>query len=237
MTLKINQEKKLLVFHFCHSIKLPKKSKLHLKKFLNPEYCSNPDTEHESQGNHQESKPEPTDDTVYKKMENLTVKHVDDDNKSNLTVQSNLGIHSNRSEYGDDFPDHPEEEYYRQQECNNNRRLHNHTNNSFVDYETPRPFVLSRKNMGIKNSSSQVGLCVNGEADTKIDFDHTDHESHVGYGYEHEKIGSPIDFHEMNAKSLAVAEDDDTSSISARVANSHTDKGYFDLKFYHNRLW
>lgn len=218
---------------------MPKKSKFHLKNFLNPEYCSNPETEpestdNESQGDHHE----PAHDAMYQKMENLTVKHVDDDSKSNLSIHSNISIHSNRSEYGDnDIPDHPEEEFYRQQASNNNRRLHNHTNNSFVEYEPPRPFVLSRKNMGIKNCSSQVGLAVNGDASTKIDFDHTDHESHVGYGYEHEKIGSPIDFHEMNGKSLAVAEDDDTSSISARVANTHTDKGYFDLKFYHNRLW
>lgn len=157
-------------------------------------------------------------------MDNLAVK-VEDDRQSNATN------HSGRSEYGDDIPDqyqhHPEEEYYRQQQMyQQNRRPTTHITNSY-DPHAPQPFQHNRKNMGLKNVSNQVGAAVNGR-NPNIEFDQISND-----GFGSVKIGRPIGFH---GKSLAVSEDD-TSSISSRVEHTHTDQGYFDLKFYHNRLW
>lgn len=157
-------------------------------------------------------------------MDHLAVKGEDDDQHSNLTTRSER---SERSDYGDDMPDyHPEDEYYRQQQMyQQSRRPTTHVTNSF-EYQPPAPFVHNRKNMGIKNLSSQVGAAINGIATPRIEFDQA---SNDGF----DKIRHPMTY---PRKSLAVSEDD-THSISSRVAHTHTDQGYFDLKFYHNRLW
>jgi hypothetical protein len=121
----------------------------------------------------------------------------------------------------DGYPLHPEEEYYRQQHMyRQNYRPQTHVQSSF-EYVAPPAFRHNKQHTGLKNISSfTLG------DDRKIDYDQMSND-----GFQ-TKINRPIAVH----KSLAVNEDE-TSSISSKLEHTHTDQGYLDLKFYHNRLW
>lgn len=127
----------------------------------------------------------------------------------------------------DGYPLQPEEEFYRQQQQHLYRQdmINRPSTNiqSSFEYNPPPTFKLNKQHTGQKN----VSHFTLGD-DRKVDYD----EASERYG-SITKTVRPIDFH---GKSLAVNEDE-TSSISSKLEHTHTDQGFLDLKFYHNRLW
>lgn len=81
---------------------------------------------------------------------------------------------------------------------------------------------LNKQHTGLKNNSSNVGAAVT--PSNKMEFDQEEPES---FGVV--KIGRPVGKSDQN--------DDAVSTISSINSEGLTDQGYFDLKFYHNKLW
>lgn len=80
----------------------------------------------------------------------------------------------------------------------------------------------NKQHTGLKNISSNVGAAVT--PSSKMEFDQETPES---FGVV--KIGRPVGKHDNH--------DDAVSTISSLNSEGMTDQGYFDLKFYHNKLW
>lgn len=80
----------------------------------------------------------------------------------------------------------------------------------------------NKQHTGLKNISSNVGAAV--APNNKMEFDQEEPES---FGVV--KIGRPIGKSEH--------QDDAVSTISSINSEGLTEQGYFDLKFYHNKLW
>ncbi|XP_055313345.1 alpha-tubulin N-acetyltransferase [Sitodiplosis mosellana] len=80
----------------------------------------------------------------------------------------------------------------------------------------------NKQHTGLKNISSNVGAAV--APSNKMEFDQEAPES---FGVV--KIGRPIGKSEH--------QDDAVSTISSINSEGLTEQGYFDLKFYHNKLW
>lgn len=85
-----------------------------------------------------------------------------------------------------------------------------------------RQFKPNKQHTGMKNISSNVGAAV--APSTKMEFDQEHPES---FGVV--KINRPIGRLEQH--------DDAVSTISSINSEGLTEQGYFDLKFYHNKLW
>lgn len=92
-----------------------------------------------------------------------------------------------------------------------------------IHIKKPTHFPLSKQHTGLKNISYNVGAAVS--PTDKMEFDQEEPES---FGVL--KINRPI------GKTLHV---DNTDAVSTMSNGSEglTDQGYFDLKFYHNKLW
>lgn len=92
-----------------------------------------------------------------------------------------------------------------------------------IHVKKPTYFPLSKQHTGLKNISYNVGAAVS--PTDKMEFDQEEPES---FGVL--KINRPI------GKTLPV---DNTDAVSTMSNGSEglTDQGYFDLKFYHNKLW
>lgn len=86
-----------------------------------------------------------------------------------------------------------------------------------------KPIQPNKQHTGLKNISFNVGAAVT--PGNKMEFDQEEPES---FGIV--KINRPIG-KSPNADSDAV------STISSIHSEGITDQGYFDLKFYHNKLW
>lgn len=80
----------------------------------------------------------------------------------------------------------------------------------------------NKQHTGLKNISSNVGAAVS--PSSKMEFDQEEPES---FGVV--KINRPIGKFEQA--------DDAVSTISSINSEGLTEQGYFDLKFYHNKLW
>jgi len=88
------------------------------------------------------------------------------------------------------------------------------------------PYHYNKRMTGKKNISSIVV----GEND-KIEFDQVDDK--LGFGVL--KINRPIG---VRSRSNTHEHLNDNESVHSRDSeHTHTDQGFFDLKFYHNRLW
>lgn len=92
-----------------------------------------------------------------------------------------------------------------------------------IHVKKPTHFPLSKQHTGLKNISYNVGAAVS--PTDKMEFDQEEPES---FGVL--KINRPI------GRTLQV---DNTDAVSTMSNGSEglTDQGYFDLKFYHNKLW
>lgn len=97
--------------------------------------------------------------------------------------------------------------------------------NDAIEAEQPsyrKQFMPNKQHTGMKNISSNVGAAV--APNGKMEFDQEQPES---FGVV--KLNRPIgrlDHH-----------DDAVSTISSINSEGLTEQGYFDLKFYHNKLW
>lgn len=85
-----------------------------------------------------------------------------------------------------------------------------------------KQFKPNKQHTGMKNISSNVGAAV--APNSKMEFDQEQPES---FGVV--KINRPIGRLEHH--------DDAISTISSINSEGLTEQGYFDLKFYHNKLW
>ncbi|XP_037047490.1 alpha-tubulin N-acetyltransferase-like isoform X1 [Bradysia coprophila] len=92
-----------------------------------------------------------------------------------------------------------------------------------IHIKKPNHFPLSKQHTGLKNISYNVGAAVS--PTDKMEFDQEEPES---FGVL--KINRPI------GKTLQVDNTDAVSTLS-NGSEGLTDQGYFDLKFYHNKLW
>lgn len=98
-------------------------------------------------------------------------------------------------------------------------------NDSIIDAEQPnyrKQVKPNKQHTGLKNNSSNVGAAV--APSNKMEFDQEEPES---FGVV--KIGRPIGKSDQH--------DDAVSTISSINSEGLTEQGYFDLKFYHNKLW
>lgn len=97
--------------------------------------------------------------------------------------------------------------------------------NEAIEAEQPsyrKQFKPNKQHTGMKNISSNVGAAV--APNSKMEFDQEHPES---FGVV--KINRPIGRLEQH--------DDAVSTISSINSEGLTEQGYFDLKFYHNKLW
>lgn len=83
----------------------------------------------------------------------------------------------------------------------------------------------NKQHTGLKNVSSNVGAAVS--PSNKMEFDQEHPES---FGIV--KIGRPTGKFGANGDNT-----DALSTISSINSEGLTEQGYFDLKFYHNKLW
>lgn len=99
-------------------------------------------------------------------------------------------------------------------------------NDVSIEVEQPsyrkQQFKPNKQHTGMKNISSNVGAAV--APNSKMEFDQEHPES---FGVV--KINRPIGRSEQH--------DDAVSTISSINSEGLTEQGYFDLKFYHNKLW
>lgn len=98
-------------------------------------------------------------------------------------------------------------------------------NDAIIDAEQPnfrKQVKPNKQHTGLKNNSSNVGAAV--APSSKMEFDQEEPES---FGVV--KIGRPIGKSDHH--------DDAVSTISSINSEGLTEQGYFDLKFYHNKLW
>lgn len=86
-------------------------------------------------------------------------------------------------------------------------------------------FQPTKQHTGLKNVSSNVGAAVS--PSNKMEFDQEQAES---FGVV--KIGRPIGKFPTHGDNT-----DAMSTISSINSEGKTEQGYFDLKFYHNKLW
>lgn len=86
----------------------------------------------------------------------------------------------------------------------------------------PKRFLHTKQHTGMKNISFNVGAAV--APSDKMQFDQEERES---FGVV--KINRPI--------GKSVDNTDNMSTVSSANSEGLTDQGYFDLKFYHNKLW
>uniref|UniRef100_A0A1B0DF53 Uncharacterized protein n=1 Tax=Phlebotomus papatasi TaxID=29031 RepID=A0A1B0DF53_PHLPP len=94
-------------------------------------------------------------------------------------------------------------------------------------FQRPTHFQHNKQHTGLKNLSFNVGMAVTPTA--KMEFDQEAPES---FGVV--KIGRPIG----GVRGSPGADPSDTASvISAGSGGSHTEQGFLDLKFHHNKLW
>lgn len=97
--------------------------------------------------------------------------------------------------------------------------------NEAIEAEQPsyrKQFKPNKQHTGMKNISSNVGMAV--APNSKMEFDQEHPES---FGVV--KINRPIGRSDHH--------DDAASTISSINSEGLTEQGYFDLKFYHNKLW
>lgn len=97
--------------------------------------------------------------------------------------------------------------------------------------QPPTHFHLSKQHTGMKNRSFNVGAAVS--PTDKMEFDQERPES-FGLLKINRPIGGLAGLHHTNK--LSPHNDVMTSSPIAN-GEGMTDQGYFDLKFYHNKLW
>lgn len=91
--------------------------------------------------------------------------------------------------------------------------------------KTAPTFHLSKQHTGMKNRSYGVGMAVT--PSTKMEFDQ---ESREDFGVV--KINRPI-----GKQPLSPNANEETMSTVSSTGEGLTDQGYYDLKFYHNKLW
>lgn len=93
----------------------------------------------------------------------------------------------------------------------------------------PPTFQLSKQHTGMKNRSVGVGMAVT--PSNKMEFDQEDREE---FGVL--KINRPIG-HKLSPETNQDQQplEDAVSTVSS--TEGLTDQGYYDLKFYHNKLW
>lgn len=89
----------------------------------------------------------------------------------------------------------------------------------------PARFQHNKQHTGLKNISFNVGAAVS--PTDKMEFDQEEPES---FGVV--KINRPV-----GKLSPHLDNSDAVSTISSIHSEGLTDQGYFDLKFYHNKLW
>lgn len=91
--------------------------------------------------------------------------------------------------------------------------------------KTAPTFHLSKQHTGMKNRSYGVGMAVT--PSPKMEFDQ---EAREDFGVV--KINRPI-----GKQPLSPNANEETMSTVSSGAEGLTDQGYYDLKFYHNKLW
>ncbi|XP_037815691.1 alpha-tubulin N-acetyltransferase 1 isoform X1 [Lucilia sericata] len=91
--------------------------------------------------------------------------------------------------------------------------------------KTAPTFHLSKQHTGMKNRSYGVGMAVT--PSTKMEFDQ---ELREDFGVV--KINRPI-----GKQPLSPNANEETMSTVSSSGEGLTDQGYYDLKFYHNKLW
>lgn len=101
--------------------------------------------------------------------------------------------------------------------------------------QPPTHFHLSKQHTGMKNRSFNVGAAVS--PTDKMEFDQERPES-FGLLKINRPIGGLGGVHHIN-KLSPMANHHNDAMASSPIANGEgmTDQGYFDLKFYHNKLW
>lgn len=92
-------------------------------------------------------------------------------------------------------------------------------------HRKPKRFQHTKQHTGLKNISFNVGAAVS--PTDKMEFDQEAPES---FGVV--KINRPVGKSPSNADNT-----DAMSTVSSMNSEGLTEQGYFDLKFYHNRLW
>lgn len=95
---------------------------------------------------------------------------------------------------------------------------------SKIEETIKKPSRYTKQHTGLKNVSYNVGAAVT--PTDKMEFDQEERES---FGVV--KINRPV------GKTSNVDNSDAHSTISSVGSEGLTDQGYFDLKFYHNKLW
>lgn len=93
-----------------------------------------------------------------------------------------------------------------------------------VHEEIQKQARYTKQHTGLKNLSFNVGAAV--APTEKMEFDQEERES---FGVV--KIGRPVGGRNADNNS------DAQSTVSSVGSEGRTDQGYFDLKFYHNKLW
>lgn len=101
--------------------------------------------------------------------------------------------------------------------------------NNIIDvdglHKRPKRFQHTKQHTGLKNISFNVGAAVS--PTDKMEFDQ---EAPEDFGIV--KINRPVGRSPANADNT-----DAMSTVSSMNSEGLTEQGYFDLKFYHNRLW
>jgi len=119
-----------------------------------------------------------------------------------------------QSDFYEDTESQHHQQYFREHQQTPSQRI------------SPIPYHYNKRMTGKKNISSIVV----GEND-KIEFDQVDDK--LGFGVL--KINRPIG---VRSRSNTHEHLNDNESVHSRDSeHTHTDQGFFDLKFYHNRLW
>lgn len=93
----------------------------------------------------------------------------------------------------------------------------------------PPTFHLSKQHTGMKNRSYGVGMAVT--PSNKMEFDQ---ESREDFGVV--KINRPMGKGAGLSPTASHPGDDAMSTVSSS-GEGMTDQGYYDLKFFHNKLW
>ena len=97
--------------------------------------------------------------------------------------------------------------------------------------QRPQHFQLTKQHTGMKNISFNVGAAVS--PTDKMEFVQEQPES---FGIV--KINQPIGgSSKLSPRHPDNGHHDDTHSVASSTGEGITDQGYFDLKFYHNKLW
>lgn len=166
-------------------------------------------------------------DELAQDMQSLEVK-VDDQSSTppspSVSPENKNDIHDNGTGYFQSQHNFPYEDPEPQLQ-----HIRNYQQHQFYEQENASPlpsYHFNKRQTGKKNLSSIIL-----GTDDKIEFDQSDHN----YGYGVVKINRPIGTRSRSSTDEHL--NDNESVHSHDSARTHTDQGYFDLKYYSQKLW